>query len=59
MANDRQKKAQQEADKLKKLRAFVQQNSNLHALHALSAPEEVEKALKQANPPQTAPKSKK
>lgn len=52
MANDRQKKAQQDAEKLKKLRAFVQQNQELQNLHALSAPEEVEKALKQADLPQ-------
>lgn len=53
MANDRQKKAQKEAEKLKKLRAFVRQNEGLQKLHALSAPEEVEKALKQANPPKS------
>ena len=59
MANDRQKKARQEAEKLKKLRAFVQQNHELQKLHALSAPEEVEKALKQADLPQEKKQEKK
>ena len=46
-----QAKAEKEADKLRKLRAFVQQNAELQRLNALSNPEEVEKALKDAQAP--------
>ncbi len=43
-----QTEAQKKAEKLKKLRAFVQQNQGLHGLNPLSNPDEVEKALKTA-----------
>ena len=43
-----QEQAKEQADKLKKLRAFVQQNKDLQSLTPLSNPEAIEKALKKA-----------
>lgn len=52
MAKNPQHDAKKQAEKLEKLRQFVRENKGLHHLNVLSDPEAVEKALKQATPPQ-------